>query len=86
MGEQDVSGFEPTYSDRLAAFAVARVLAGQAGGTVLVMDEADDVFTGVDEGEGDMRRGSKIFMNRLVDRTAAPTVWITNHPERLGPR
>ena len=85
VGEQDDSGFEPARSDRLAAFAVARVLAGQAGGTMLVMDEADDVFTGVDEGEGDKRRGSKIFMNRLVERTAAPTVWITNHPERLGP-
>ena len=75
----------PTRSERLAAFAVARVLAGQAGGTMLVMDEADDVFTGVDEGDGDKRRGSKIFMNRLVETTAAPTVWITNHPERLGP-
>jgi hypothetical protein len=85
VGEQDDSGFEPTRSDRLAAFAVSRVLAGQAGGTVLVMDEADDVFTGVDEGEGDKRRGSKIFMNRLVEKTAPPTVWITNHPERLGP-
>ncbi len=85
VGEQDDEGAEPARSDRLAAFAVARVLAGQAGGTMLVVDEADDVFTGVDEGAGDRRRGSKIFMNRLVETTAAPTVWITNHPERLGP-
>ncbi len=85
VGEQDDDGSEPARSDRLAAFAMARVLAGQAGGVVLVVDEADDVFTGVDDGEGDKRRGSKIFMNRLVETSAAPTVWITNHPERLGP-
>ena len=85
VGEQGDEGAEPARSDRLAAFAVARVLAGQAGGTLLVVDEADDVFTGVDDGTGDRRRGSKIFMNRLVETTAAPTVWITNHPERLGP-
>ncbi len=85
VGEMDDDGSEPARSDRLAAFAMARVLAGQAGGIMLVMDEADDVFTGVDDGEGDKRRGSKIFMNRLVETTVAPTVWITNHPERLGP-
>lgn len=85
VGEHDDEEGEPSRTERISAFAVARVLAGQAGGTLLVMDEADDVFTGVDEGDGGKRRGSKIFMNRLVETTAAPTLWITNHPDRLGP-
>lgn len=83
-GDED-TGEEPTRAARIAAFALARALAGRAGRTLIVMDEADDVFTGVDEGNAGSRRGSKVFMNRLVESTEAPTLWITNHPERLGP-
>ncbi len=53
--------------------------------TLLVVDEADDVFTGVDEDDAESRVGSKVFMNRLVETTQAPTVWITNSTGRLGP-
>jgi SpoVK/Ycf46/Vps4 family AAA+-type ATPase len=31
------------------------------------------------------RRGSKAFMNRLVEGCEAPSVWIVNDPDRLGP-
>ncbi|TNC09043.1 ATP-binding protein [Methylobacterium terricola] len=85
VGEADEDDGEPTRQERIAAFAVARALAGRAGRIILVMDEADDVFAGVDENDGAKRQGSKVFMNRLVETTEAPTVWITNHPERLGP-
>ena len=85
VGEVDELDAEPNRHDRIAAFAVARALATRAGRMVLVVYEADDVFTGVDEDDAGKRRGSKVFMNRLVDTTEAPTLWITNHPERLGP-
>ena len=85
VGEADELDAEPNRQDRVAAFAVARALAARAGRMVLVVDEADDIFTGVDEDDAGKRRGSKVFMNRLVETTEAPTLWITNHPERLGP-
>ncbi|TXN82696.1 AAA family ATPase [Methylobacterium sp. WL8] len=85
VGEADELDAEPNRRDRVAAFAVARALAARAGRMLLVVDEADDIFTGVDEDDAGKRRGSKVFMNRLVETTEAPTVWITNHPERLGP-
>ena len=84
VGEQDDDAAEPSRDDRIAAFAIARALAGRAGGALLVVDEADDVFTGVDEDDAASRTGSKVFMNRLVERTEAPTLWITNNPDRLG--
>ncbi len=49
-----------------------------------MVDEADDIFTGVDEDDRASRTGSKVFMNRLVERSEAPTIWITNSPERIG--
>lgn len=85
VGEADDDAGEPNRAERIAAFAIARSLAGRAGRVLLVVDEADDVFTGVDDGDGGKRQGSKVFMNRLVETTDAPTLWITNHPERLGP-
>jgi SpoVK/Ycf46/Vps4 family AAA+-type ATPase len=84
VGEADDDDGEPSRHDRIAAFAISRSLAVRAGRTLLVVDEADDVFTGVDDGDAKARVGSKVFMNRLVERTAAPTLWITNHPDRLG--
>jgi transitional endoplasmic reticulum ATPase len=85
VGETDSDGDEPHRNERIAAFAIARSLAAQAGRTLLVVDEADDIFTSVDHGQAYSRVGSKVFMNRLVERTAAPTIWITNHGDRLGP-
>lgn len=85
VGEADEENGEPSRTERIAAFAIARSLAGRAGRTVLVIDEADDIFTGVDEDDAEARVGSKVFMNRLVEHTEAPTIWITNHPDRLGP-
>jgi transitional endoplasmic reticulum ATPase len=85
LGEADEDDGEPSRTERIAAFAISRSLAGRAGRTVLIIDEADDIFTGVDEDDAEARVGSKVFMNRLVERTEAPTIWITNHPDRLGP-
>ena len=84
VGEADEEGDEPSRFDRIAHLTMASTLAARAGRTVLVVDEADDVFTGVDEDARALRVGSKVFTNRVVERSAAPTVWITNASGRLG--
>lgn len=76
---------EPSRADRLAHLSFASALASRAGRTVLVIDEADDVFTGVDDEEHSNRTGSKVFMNRVVESCPVPMIWITNHPDRMGP-
>ena len=84
VGEADDEGDEPSRFDRIAHLSMASTLAARAGRTVLVVDEADDIFTGVDEDARALRVGSKVFTNRVVERSAAPTVWITNASGRLG--
>jgi SpoVK/Ycf46/Vps4 family AAA+-type ATPase len=84
VGETDDDDGEPSRGERVTAYAVARALASRAGRTLLIVDEADDIFTGVDGDDARSRVGSKVFMNRLVEKTAAPTVWITNQRDRLG--
>ena len=86
VGEEDDGGGEPSRSERMAHLALAsRLAAAAVGRTVLVVDEADDVFAGVDGGDRMTRVGSKVFMNRVVEHAPVPTIWITNHPDRLGP-
>jgi transitional endoplasmic reticulum ATPase len=55
-----------------------------ARGTIVVVDEADDLLAGLDEDTSSNRRGSKVFMNRLVENAATPTIWITNDVDCLG--
>ena len=76
---------EPSRGERIGSVALCGVLAREIRDAFLVVDEADDIFTGVDSGNAGARRGSKAYMNRLVETCEAPTLWITNDPEWLGP-
>ena len=83
IGEGE-EGEEPSRQDRIAHLTLAGALAARAGNVALIVDEADDIFTGVDADDWGSRTGSKVWMNRLVERNPAPTIWITNAPGRLG--
>jgi transitional endoplasmic reticulum ATPase len=76
---------EPSRNERVAALMIANAVVGVARRTLLVVDEADDLFLGVDEGDPARRRSRKAFTNSLVERMAAPTIWIANDADRLGP-
>lgn len=83
-GEMDADREEPSRSDRIAHMSLISAIGQKAGRVIVVMDEADDIFTGVDEDSRSNRTGSKVFINRLVENCRVPTIWITNHPYRLG--
>ena len=83
-GETNGENAEPKRRERIAALLIANAIGGVARKTIVVVDEADDLFAGFDD-DGFGRRGSKVFMNRLLERAAAPTIWITNDVYRLGP-
>lgn len=83
-GEMDESEGEPSRSDRLTHLSLLSALGQRVGRTIVVVDEAEDIFVGVDTEKGSDRRGSKVFLNRLVETSVVPTIWITNHPNRFG--
>jgi transitional endoplasmic reticulum ATPase len=83
-GETGEESAEPNRRERIAALLIANAVGAMAR-TIVVVDEADDLLAGLDEDDSFNRRGSKVFMNRLVERAAAPTIWITNDVDRLGP-
>ncbi|MFG1393154.1 AAA family ATPase [Xanthobacter agilis] len=85
VGEADQAGEEPDRESRVAALTMGQQLTANVDDVLLVVDEADDLFVGVDDTEGANRKGAKVFMNRLVAGSPLPTLWISNHPELLGP-
>jgi transitional endoplasmic reticulum ATPase len=67
------------------ASATLNAVGGAARKTIIVVDEAGDLVAGLDGNDIFERRGSKVFMNGLIERAAAPTIWITKDIHRLGP-
>lgn len=80
-GLTDDDGGEPGRFERLAHLAVLRALTRGDGRHLLVVDEADDVLTLSQE----RQYRSKLWLHRLVEEAATPTVWIVNDPDELGP-
>jgi len=85
VGEHNNQDAEPNRRERIAALMIANALGATGGEMIVAVDEADDLFAGVDEDNAATRHGSKVFMNRLVERVAGPTIWIVNDIDRLGP-
>lgn len=87
-GETDREGGEPSRHERIAHLSLLSAIGSRAGRVIVVVDEADDIFSGVDSEETfrptGKRTGSKAFINRMVENCSIPTVWISNHPERMG--
>jgi DNA polymerase III delta prime subunit len=84
-GESNDENAEPNRRERIAALLIANAIGGVARKTIVVVDEADDLFASFDADDDFGHRGSKVFMNRLLERAVAPTIWITNDIHGLGP-
>jgi hypothetical protein len=85
IGEENGKNAEPSRKERIAALVIANALGAAGNHMIVAVDEADDLFAGVDEDNAATRHGSKVFMHRLVERVRVPTIWIVNDISRLGP-
>jgi SpoVK/Ycf46/Vps4 family AAA+-type ATPase len=84
VGEADGEGREPDRNQRLAALRLAQRLA-EPGQTVLLFDEAEDLFPGHRFGFEEAPGGSRVFIHRLLERMAVPVIWTANDISALGP-
>ncbi len=84
IGEINDENAEPSRRERIAALMIANAIGALAQKAIIVVDEADDLFGGVDEGDSSDRRGSRVFISQLLERAAAPTIWIASDMDRLG--
>lgn len=88
----DDAGVALSGEDRLSHLRLALNMMRNTPGGVLVFDEADDVFrAGGDAGTfgGDPAAVSmanhRASLNRLIEDSRIPVIWIMNHPDILDP-
>ena len=95
VGESDDSGGEPSRFERLQELNLAQQVFGSNERTLLLFDEMEDLLTSSTHfdlpfGKRSSRgrrgsEGSKVYMNRLLERNAVPTLWTANSAQRTHP-
>jgi transitional endoplasmic reticulum ATPase len=88
VGEADEYGEEPSRWDRVTAYRIAQRVAQRRTGITLLFDEMEDLIGDAQPSYGDSyrnREGSKIYVNRLLETNAAPTIWTTNAIDNMDP-
>ena len=84
VAEADDDGDEPQRHDRLAGLRLAQRLA-VPGDTLLLFDEAEDLFVRRSTAFDEPVTSSRVFIHRLLERLAVPVIWTANDIGVLGP-
>ena len=84
VAEADDDGDEPSRYERLAGLRLAQRLAVSRN-TLLLFDEAEDLFVGRSMAFDEPVSSSRVFMHRLLERMAVPMIWTANDIGVLGP-
>ncbi len=82
--EADEADGEPSRIERLHGLRLAHRLA-VPGETVLLFDEAEDLFVREPSAFGVPSTNSRVFLHRLLEQGAAPVIWTANDIGVLGP-
>lgn len=83
--EADEGGGEPERHERLAGLRLAQRLATK-GETLLLFDEAEDLFVRRSLAFNEhVMASSRVFIHRLLERSAIPVIWTANDIGALGP-
>ena len=95
VGETDADDREPTRSERLQELRLTQRVLGDSLDSILLFDEMEDLlsdpasmFPWLMGGTRTRTRradGSKVFMNRLLEQNAVPTLWTTNSAHQTCP-
>ena len=85
IGEEGDSGDDPRRHERLQELRLAQRLLAPGRGSILLFDEMEDLLSNPSWMPFSPRRysplrsgGSKVFLNRLLERTPVPTLWTSN--------
>ena len=93
IGESDDDGDEPNRLERLQELRMAHLLARDRK-SILLFDEMEDLLASEDEryALGPLfssrtrgSEGSKVFLNRVLENSPVPTIWIMNDARTVSP-
>lgn len=88
-GEADDDGAEPTRAERLGELVMAQTFLASRPRALMLFDEMEDLIRGGEAVTGEGRRfrraGSKVFLNRLLERNPVPMLWTSNDKDCFDP-
>ncbi len=91
VGEVGDQGREPSRDERLADVLLCQRLLSEQKKTIILFDEMDDLISGdpvsrtFGIGASAGEKGSKVFLNRLLENNRVPAIWITNSVRYFDP-
>ena len=77
-GEEDGEEEEPSRQERLSALRVCHTLLRNRRDAAVLLDEAEDVLESAHSFRENRGTISKMFLNRMLERSAVPTIWTAN--------
>jgi len=85
VGEADEDGGEPERADRLGRIVASERILSRRPASVILVDEAEDVLALPPAILRGRDGGSKVFVNRLLERCRVPLIVCCNDPGSLDP-
>lgn len=89
VSDADEDGGEATRAERLSHLLLSQSFGGQAGSSIMVVDEAEDIFQRSFShpllGDVDCHTEGKAWINGLLEQNPAPVIWISNRISQLDP-
>ena len=83
--EECEGGEEPTRPERLASLRLTQRLLSAREGSVVLVDEAEDILE-APAASGYRPKGSfKVYLNRQLENSRRPIIWCCNNPENIDP-
>lgn len=83
VGETDDDGDEPSRAERIADLRFAQRLLQSAHRSLVLFDEMEDLLSS--SGFPLRSGGSKVFVHRLLETNATPTLWTANNIHAFDP-
>lgn len=78
IGEDDGYNHDIGRSERVSSLMLLSGINDFDNPKLLVVDEADEILSDIGAGTDVNDKGSKIFINRLLENIATPIIWIVN--------
>ena len=89
VSDCDDDGAEASRDERLAHLQLNQSFVGQAGNSIVVLDEAEDIFQHKNDhpifGDISSKKDGKAWINHLLEQNPTPVVWISNRISQLDP-
>ena len=85
VGECDEDDDELSRNERIQALNFTQKLMKNHKKTILLFDEAEDLFNDYSPIFGRTSKSSKVYINRFLENNKLPIIWTTNSVSRIDP-